>query len=86
MLCFVNRFKLSFCPGNDILGWFALCRFGKHVDDDELVVDLAGGTIKDVTRGIELTFVAFPDAMLKILSEGGLLPYIKKYGDFVVGK
>ncbi len=63
-----------------------VCDTASISEDDELVVDLAGGTIKDVTRGIELTFVAFPDAMLKILSEGGLLPYIKKYGDFVVGK
>lgn len=51
-------------------------------DGDELEVDLAKGTIKDVTNGQQLTFGKLPEAMLKILGEGGLLPYIQKQGDF----
>lgn len=51
-------------------------------DGDELEVDLAAGTIKDLTTGKQLTFGKIPPVMLNILNEGGLLPYIKKYGDF----
>jgi 3-isopropylmalate/(R)-2-methylmalate dehydratase small subunit len=51
-------------------------------EGDQLEVDLAGGTVKDLTNGRALTFGKIPPVMLKILNEGGLLPYIKKYGDF----
>jgi len=51
-------------------------------DGDELAVDLAAGTIKDLTNNVTLTFGQIPGAMLSILDEGGLIPYIKKYGDF----
>lgn len=53
-------------------------------DGDELEVDLAAGTIKDITNGQELTFGKITPVMLSILNEGGLLPYIKKYGDFKI--
>ncbi len=51
-------------------------------DGDELEVDLSAGTVKDVTSGQELTFGKIPQVMLRILDEGGLIPYIKKHGDF----
>ncbi|MBA7485590.1 2,3-dimethylmalate dehydratase small subunit [subsurface metagenome] len=51
-------------------------------DGDELEVDLAAGTIKDKTNGKQLTFSKLPEVMLRILDEGGLIPYIQKYGDF----
>jgi 3-isopropylmalate/(R)-2-methylmalate dehydratase small subunit len=51
-------------------------------DGDELEVDLGKGTVKDITTGQQLTFSKLPEVMLKILGEGGLLPYIQKYGDF----
>ena len=51
-------------------------------DGDELEVDLAAGTVKDITNGNQLTFGKIPEVMLHILDEGGLIPYIKKYGDF----
>ncbi len=51
-------------------------------DGDELEVDLAKGTVKDITNGKQLTFGKLPEAMLKILGERGLLPYIQKHGDF----
>ncbi|HEY87415.1 MAG TPA: 3-isopropylmalate dehydratase small subunit [Dehalococcoidia bacterium] len=51
-------------------------------DGDELKVDLAAGTIKDITNGNQLAFGKIPEVMLHILDEGGLIPYIKKYGDF----
>jgi 3-isopropylmalate/(R)-2-methylmalate dehydratase small subunit len=51
-------------------------------DGDKLEVDLAGGTIYDTTKGEKLTFRKLPKVMLDILDEGGLVPYIQKYGDF----
>ncbi len=49
---------------------------------DELEVDLAQGTVNDITRANQLTFGKLPEVMLHILNEGGLIPYIQKYGDF----
>ncbi len=51
-------------------------------DGDELEIDLATSTIKDITNRNQLTFSKIPEAMLHILDEGGLIPYIQKYGDF----
>jgi len=53
-------------------------------DGDKLEIDLASGTIKDLTNGARLTSGVIPDVMLKILDEGGLVPYIKKYGGFKI--
>ena len=51
-------------------------------DGAELEVDLATGTVKNKTNGKQLTFSKIPEVMLRILDEGGLIPYIQKYGDF----
>jgi len=59
-----------------------ICDTDKINDGDELEVDLKQGLIIDKTNGNRLTFNKIPDAMLSILNEGGLMPYIKKYGDF----
>ncbi len=59
-----------------------ICDTDKIGDGDELEIDLAVGTIKDITNGNEIAFNKIPEAMLNILNEGGLVPYIKKYGDF----
>jgi 3-isopropylmalate/(R)-2-methylmalate dehydratase small subunit len=59
-----------------------ICDTDKINDGDKLDVDLKQGVVKDLTNGAELKFQKIPDAMLSILQEGGLMPYIKKYGDF----
>ena len=59
-----------------------LCDTDKIDDGDELEIDLKAGTVKDKTNGNQLTFKMIPKVMLDILNEGGLIPYIKKYGDF----
>ena len=59
-----------------------ICDTDRINDGDELEVDLAAGTVKDLTNGKTITFGKIPPVMLNILNEGGLLPYIKKYGDF----
>jgi len=59
-----------------------ICDTDQIKDGDELEVDLGAGTVKDLTNGITLMFGKIPPVMLSILNEGGLLPYIQKYGDF----
>ncbi len=59
-----------------------ICDTDKINDGDELEVDLAAGSIRDKTSGEQLTFGRIPQVMLDILDEGGLVPYIKKHGDF----
>jgi 3-isopropylmalate/(R)-2-methylmalate dehydratase small subunit len=61
-----------------------ICDTDKINNGDELEIDLASGTIVDLTNGAHLTSGKIPDVMLKILDEGGLVPYIKKYEDFRV--
>ena len=53
-------------------------------DGDELEIDLEAGTLTDLTSKAELTFSKLPSVMLSVLDEGGLIPYIKKFGDFKV--
>jgi 3-isopropylmalate/(R)-2-methylmalate dehydratase small subunit len=59
-----------------------ICDTDKIGDGDELEVDLKGSTVRNLTNGAELPLGKFPDVMLRILEEGGLIPYIKKYGGF----
>ena len=61
-----------------------LCNTDDINDGDELEIDLVAGIIKNKTNGKQLTFGKIPDVMLKILDEGGLLPYIEKHGDIKI--
>jgi 3-isopropylmalate/(R)-2-methylmalate dehydratase small subunit len=63
-----------------------ICDTDKINNGDELEIDLASGTIVDLTNGTKLTSGKIPDVMLKILHEDGLVPYIKKYGDFKISR
>lgn len=61
-----------------------ICDTDKIKDGDGLEIDLAAGTVKNVTTGQTLTFGKIPETMRKILDEGGVIPYIRKYGDITV--
>lgn len=61
-----------------------ICDTDKINDGDELEIDLTGGIVKDKTNGAVLTTGKIPEVMLKILNEGGLIDYVKKYGDIKV--
>ncbi len=61
-----------------------ICDTDKINEGDELEIDLSAGTMKDKTNGAALTFGRIPEVMLRILNEGGLIPYIKKHGDIKV--
>jgi 3-isopropylmalate/(R)-2-methylmalate dehydratase small subunit len=53
-------------------------------EGDELELDLNAGVLKDLTKGIELKFPPMPKVMTDILEAGGLIPYLKKNGKFVL--
>lgn len=61
-----------------------ICDTDKINDGDELEIDLTAGTVRDKTNGALLIFGKIPEVMLRILNEGGLIPYIKKHGDIKV--
>ncbi len=60
-----------------------ICNTDKIDAGDEIEVNLTKGEVADLTKGIQLSFSKIPKVMLDILSEGGLIPYISKYGDFI---
>lgn len=49
-------------------------------DGDLLEIDLAGGTVRNITGNQEVKFRPFPKQLLEILEARGLIPYIKKKG------
>jgi len=59
-----------------------LCDTDKISDGDELEINLAGGTIANLTSGITLSCSKMSPIMSAILNEGGLIPYIQKHRDF----
>jgi len=65
------------------IGLLLLVADTDEIDDgDELEVNFKDGLIKDITKGRTITTSPIPDFMLGILNEGGLLPYLRKFGDF----
>ena len=59
-----------------------ICDTDKIDSGDEIEVNLTKGVITNSTSGIQFTFGKIPQVMLDIVNEGGLIPYINKYGDF----
>jgi len=59
-----------------------ICNTDKLNDGDTIEIDLKKGEITDLTNDVKLYVNPIPDIMLRILEEGGLVPYIKKHNDF----
>jgi len=57
------------------------CDTGKINEGDELELNMDRGIILDKTTGEEITFKALSPLMQKILDEGGVVNYVKKYKD-----
>ena len=47
-------------------------------DGDDLEVDLAGGIIRNLTKGEEYQGEAFPEFMNELIQMGGLVPWVRK--------
>jgi 3-isopropylmalate/(R)-2-methylmalate dehydratase small subunit len=61
-----------------------VCDTDKIDQGDTLEIDFKASVVKDITNGRVVTFGKIPDVMLRILNEGGLLPYIQRHGDIQV--
>ncbi|MGB9643355.1 MAG: 3-isopropylmalate dehydratase, partial [Candidatus Ratteibacteria bacterium] len=51
---------------------------------DRLEVDLTKGQIFNETQNIYIPVKPLPDFLLKIINEGGIINYLKKYKDFQI--
>jgi 3-isopropylmalate/(R)-2-methylmalate dehydratase small subunit len=49
-------------------------------DGDQLLIDLEAGKIKDIEKGSFLKCEEMPPIMIKMLDEGGIVPFLRKYG------
>ncbi len=56
-----------------------ICDTDKIDNGDKLEVNLGAGEINNLTKSVQLNFSKMPEVMLRILDEGGLIPFIKKY-------
>ncbi len=59
-----------------------ICNTDQIEEGDKLEIDLDAGVVKDLTNGSQASFGKIPEVMLRILNEGGLIPFIQKHGDF----
>jgi 3-isopropylmalate/(R)-2-methylmalate dehydratase small subunit len=57
-----------------------MCDTGAIREGDRLVID--GASVQNQTTGEAIAAGGFPKIMRDILESGGLVPYIRKYGDF----
>lgn len=53
-------------------------------DGDILELDLQKGVLLNATKGTSFTFPPLPTIMTTILSEGGMIEYLKNHGDLVL--
>ena len=51
---------------------------------DDLEIDLEKGLVRNLTKGIDLEIKPLPEFMQKLLKEGGIINYYKKYGELKV--
>jgi len=58
----------------------------KIEDGDEIELDVEKGIVKNITKGTEIKGSSLPSFMIEIIKEGGVVNYIKKYGDFKIGE
>jgi len=59
-----------------------ICDTDKISQGDTLEISLEEGIISNVSKKETYRFTRIPQAMLNILNEGGLIPYINRHGDF----
>jgi 3-isopropylmalate/(R)-2-methylmalate dehydratase small subunit len=66
------------------IGLLAIVCDTTRIDEgDELELHLSDGVVENLTRKTSIRFPAMSRTMEVILSEGGLIAYVEKYGDLV---
>jgi len=51
-------------------------------DGDALSLDLEGGVLINVTKGVTIPFPPLPPVMAQLLADGGLVEHFRKHGGF----
>ena len=59
-----------------------ICDTDKIGDGDLLEINLGEGTIKNITKNLEISFSPLPEVMVKILGDGGLAEHVRKNRGF----
>ena len=72
-----NAFNLGLC--------LIECDTDKISDGDQLELDVAGGTLKNLSAKTEIKFRPLHPVMRKLLSDGGVIEHFKKHGGFSFG-
>lgn len=68
------------------LGLYLLECNTNYIDDgNELELDLEAHILKNKSKGLNIAFKPVPPLAMKILAEGGMIEYFKKYGELGVG-
>jgi len=60
------------------------CDTDRINESDDIVLDLEGGIIKNLTTGEDIPFAPLPPVMAKLLADGGLVAHFRKYGGFAL--
>lgn len=53
-------------------------------EGDDVIVDLEGGVVEDITKGTKIPFTPLPPVMATLLADGGLAAHFKKHGGFAL--
>ena len=53
-------------------------------EGDELELDLAGGSLRNVTKGTDIEIAPLPSVMAQLLEDGGLVEHFRKHGGFAI--
>lgn len=61
-----------------------ICDTDKIEEGDELILDLEKLVVNNLTKFLTIPVTPLSKVMRDILMEGGLIPYLKKYGDFIL--
>jgi 3-isopropylmalate dehydratase small subunit len=82
--CVIARFYARIFFRNAINIGLPVLEVPQHNIDtgDELVIDLANGQVQNQTKGQTYQATKLPQVMMDIVQEGGLVAYLKKYGDY----
>jgi len=59
-----------------------VCDTDKIATGDELEIDMDAGEISNITKNIKIIFQPLPQAMLKILADGGIINHYQKNKGF----
>jgi len=80
-----NQFARIFFRNSFNIGLLLIEADTTKIDEaDQLQIDLDKGLVKDLTKGVDLKIKPLPKFMQKVLAEGGIINYYKKYGELKI--